>query len=79
VKIDLLSARINKLLRWARDYIHNIETFIGAEDVHDLTFLRDQNKALIKLVGELNHEIAGLKRRLAARAANTARDLRRSG
>ena len=53
IEPDALSRRINRLPKWARDYIHNIETFIGTEEVQELTFLRDQNKALIKLVGEL--------------------------
>jgi hypothetical protein len=44
---------VNKLPKWARNYIHEVSTFIGAEEVRELTFLRDQNKALIKLVGEL--------------------------
>ena len=52
MKPDALSARINKLPKWARDYIHNVSTFIGAEEVQELTYLRDQNRAFIKLMGE---------------------------
>jgi hypothetical protein len=51
-----LSDRINKLPKWARDYIHNIHTFVGAPEVEELTYLRDQNKALVRLVGELKAE-----------------------
>ena len=56
MKPDALSARINKLPKWARDYIHNVSTFIGAEEVQELTYLRDQNRAFIKLMGELKAE-----------------------
>jgi len=59
-----LAARINKLPKWARDYIHNIETFVGAPEVRELTYLRDQNRALVKLVGELKRENARLRRTL---------------
>lgn len=59
-----LSARIKKLPKWARDYIRNIHTFIGAEEVQELTFLRDQNRALIKLVGELKAENRRLQKKL---------------
>ena len=59
-----LSDRINKLPRWARDYIHHIETFIGAEEVKELTFLRDQNRQLIKAIAELKEQNRLLKRRL---------------
>jgi hypothetical protein len=55
-------ARINKLPKGGCQYIHNIETFVGAPE---LTYLRDQNRALIKLVGELKRENKQLKKRLA--------------
>ena len=42
----------------------NIETFIGAPEVQELTFLRDQNRSLIKLVAELKAENRRLLRRL---------------
>ena len=57
-----LSARINKLPLWARDYIHRIETFVGAPEVAELTYLRDENRALRKLVAELKRENRRLKR-----------------
>ena len=57
--------RINKLPKWARDYIHNVQTFVGAEEVQKLTFLRDQNRQLIKLVAEVKAENRRLKRNLA--------------
>ncbi len=41
--------------------------FCGAEEVQELTFLRDQNRALIKLVGELKTENRRLRRRLDRR------------
>lgn len=63
MKPDALSIRINKLPKWARDFIHNIETFIGAPEVEELTYLRDQNKALIKLVAELKAETRRLKKK----------------
>jgi len=64
VKPDALSARINKLPKWARDFIHQVETFVGAEEVQELVYLRGQNKALIKLVEELKAENQRLRKRL---------------
>jgi hypothetical protein len=64
VKPDPLVRRINKLPKWARDYIHNVHTFVGAPEVQDL-FLRDQNSQLIRLVAELKPRIGAWKRRLA--------------
>jgi len=37
IKPDTLSSRINKLPKWARDYIHHVETFVGAPEVEDLS------------------------------------------
>ena len=59
-----LNERINKLPKWARDYIHNVHSFVGALEVQELTFLRDQNRQLIKLVAELKTENKRLKKRL---------------
>ena len=64
MKPDALSARINKLPRWARDDIHHVDTFVGAQEVREIFYLRDQNKALIKLVGELKAENRRLRKRL---------------
>ena len=66
MKPDPLSRRINKLPKWAREYIHNVRTFVGAPEVEELTFLRDQNRQLIKLVAELKAENRRLKRRVGA-------------
>jgi len=41
-----------------------VETFVGAEEVQELVYLRGQNKALIKLVGELKAENQRLRKRL---------------
>src|SRR5690349_6960504 len=60
-----LSDRINRLPRWAQDYIMRVHTFVGAEEVEELVFLRDQNKALVKLVGELKAENRRLRKSLA--------------
>ena len=62
---ELLSRRINKLPKWARDYIHNVRTFVGAPEVEELTLLRDQNKQLIRLVAELKAQNRRLKKRRA--------------
>jgi hypothetical protein len=59
---DALSARINKLPKWARDYIHQVHTFCGAEEVEELIQLRDQRRQLIKLIAELKLRIAGCER-----------------
>jgi lysyl-tRNA synthetase class I len=61
---DRLSDRINKLPKWARDYIHNVHTFVGAEEVQELTLLRDQQKQLLKVIAELKAENRRLKRKL---------------
>ena len=53
IKPDALSERINKPPGWAQDYIHHVHTFVSAEEVQEIVFLRDQNRSLIKLVGEL--------------------------
>jgi hypothetical protein len=60
-----LASRINKLPKWARDYIHNIETYIGAPEVEELTQLRDERRALIKLIAELKAENRRLRKRLS--------------
>jgi chorismate mutase len=59
-----LADRINKLPKWARDYIHNIETFVGAPEVQELTQLRDERCQLVKLIAELKAENRRLKKRL---------------
>jgi hypothetical protein len=55
----LLAKRINKLPKWARDFIHHIETFVGAEEVQELVYLRDQNRALIRAIAEQKAENGG--------------------
>jgi hypothetical protein len=55
------AARINSLPKWARDYIHAVETFVGAPEVQELTYLRDQNRQLVRLVAELKAENRRLK------------------
>jgi len=61
------SARINKLPKWARDYIHQVQTFVGAPEVEELTFLRDQNRALVELVKELKADAKAEKPKAVAR------------
>jgi ribosomal protein L10 len=63
-KSSTLSDRINRLPKWARDYIHHVHTFVGAEEVEELTQLRDERRLLVKLVTELKAENRQLKRRL---------------
>jgi hypothetical protein len=48
--------RINRLPKWAREYLHHVYTFVGAEEVHEIFYLRYQNRALIELVAELKAE-----------------------
>jgi len=55
--------RVNRLPKWAREYLHHIYTLVGAEEVQEIFYLRDQNRALIKLVAELKAD----NRRLAKR------------
>ena len=60
---DPIWKRLEKYPKWIRDYIHNVNTFIGAEEVQELTYLRDQNRQLIKLITELKAEIRRLERK----------------
>lgn len=55
---------MHKLPKWGRDYIHHLETFVGAEEAEKLTFLRDQNRQLIKSIAELKADKRRLKTRL---------------
>jgi hypothetical protein len=50
-KPDPVWKRLEKYPKWIRDYVHHVQTFVGAEEVAEIFFLREQNKALIKLVG----------------------------
>jgi hypothetical protein len=59
-----ITDRVNSLPKWARDYIHNVSTFVGASEVRELTYLRDQNRALVKLIAELKAENRRLTKRL---------------
>jgi hypothetical protein len=51
--------------KWARDYIHRAQTFVGAEEVEELTFLRDERRMLMKLIVEQKAENRRLRRQLA--------------
>jgi hypothetical protein len=62
-----LSDRINRLPKWARDYVHHVQTFVGADEVGELTHLRDERRQLIKLVAEQKREINRLRKRLEKR------------
>jgi hypothetical protein len=70
MKPDAFAARINKLPKWARDYIHHVHTFCGAEEVEELIQLRDQRRQLIKLIAELKAENRRLRRRLCGSSKN---------
>lgn len=59
------SDRINKLPKWARDYIHRVETFVGAPEVEELIQLRHERKQLIRLIAELKAENRRLQKKLA--------------
>jgi len=61
---DPIWKRLEKYPKWVRDYIHHVSTFVGADEVQEIFFLRDQNKALVKLVGELKAENRRLRKRL---------------
>jgi hypothetical protein len=51
-----LSDRINKLPKWAHDYIQDVKTFVGAPEVKELMQLRDEQRQLIKLIRDLKTE-----------------------
>jgi hypothetical protein len=67
---DPVWKRLEKYPRWIRDYIHRVQTFVGADEVKEIIFLRDQNKSLIKLVTELKAENRRLEKRLAKLAVH---------
>ena len=46
--LPLTPERIGRLPKWAREYPHHVDTFVGAEEVQEIFYLRDQNRALIK-------------------------------
>jgi CRISPR/Cas system-associated endoribonuclease Cas2 len=62
---DAFARRVNKLPKWARDYIHHVSTFVGAVEVEELTQLRDERAQLIKALAELKAENRRLRKRLA--------------
>jgi hypothetical protein len=64
---DALSRRINKLPKWARDYIHHVQTFVGAPEVAELSQLRDERRQLIRLITELKEENRQLRKKLERR------------
>jgi hypothetical protein len=39
--------------QFAREYLHYVDTFVGAQEVQEIFYLRDHIRALIKLVAEL--------------------------
>ena len=60
---EQLERRVNKLPKWAREYIHTVATFVGAPEVEELIQLRDERRTLIKLIAELKAENKRLKKR----------------
>jgi hypothetical protein len=44
-----------------------VHSFVVAEEVEELVFLRDQNKALVRHVGELKAENRQLRKELAGK------------
>jgi hypothetical protein len=62
--LPITPERINRLPKWAREYLHHVDTFVGAGEVQEIFFLRDQNRALIKMVAELKAENRRFRRRL---------------
>ena len=58
------AARVNSLPKWARDYIHRVQTFVGAPEVEELAQLRGERQQLVKLIAELKAENRRLRKRL---------------
>jgi hypothetical protein len=46
-----------------------VQTFVGAEEVEELMFLRDERRMLAKLIAEQKAEIRRLRKRLEKRGA----------
>jgi hypothetical protein len=59
--------RISRLPKWHGNTSH-VDTFVGAKEVQEIFFLRDQNRALIKLVAESKLENRRLLKRLGEEA-----------
>jgi hypothetical protein len=57
-----LERRINNFPKWARDYIHRVQTFVGAPEVQELIQLRDERRQLIKAIGDLKAENKRLRK-----------------
>ena len=62
--LPITPERIRRLPKWAREYFHHVDTFVGAEEVQEIFYLRDQNRALVKLIAELKTENRRLRQRL---------------
>jgi hypothetical protein len=61
--LEIIAERINRRPKWAWEYLHHVDTFVGAQEVQEIFYLRDQNRALIKLVAELKAENYRLAKR----------------
>jgi hypothetical protein len=64
---EITPERINRLPKWAREYLHHVDTFVGAQEVQEIFYLRYQNRSLIKMVAELKGENRRLAKQLAKR------------
>jgi hypothetical protein len=63
-KWSMTPEQFNKLPLYVRDYVHHLETRADPNgDVRKIFFLRDQNAALIKLVGELKRHVRRLEQK----------------
>jgi len=56
--------------------VMRVGTFVGAEEVEELIYLRDQNRQLIKLIAELKVENRRLRRQFAKLGDDGARSIR---
>lgn len=64
LKPKRVSERLNALPKWARDYIHHVQTLVGAPEIEDLAYYRDENRMLRRLVSDLKRENGRLTKRL---------------
>ena len=80
---DRFASRVKKLPKWARDYIHHVSTFVGAEEVVSITSLAFCLVGFTVLGVSVRCPLANSRFRLAAGAGpwccrrNRQRDWRR--
>jgi hypothetical protein len=65
--LEITAERINRLPKWAREYLHH-DTFVGAQEVQEIFyFAASEPRSPVRLVAELKAENRRLAKQLAKR------------